>query len=253
MTFLSNATKLYFLFHIYTFSWLVSKAHQTHAFLNDQPFVTLRTIKLLRVQKIFSSSEEDYDSDEDDIYNPPHNDWLEAELVLRNFPISPDPAHTPYHIAISTCRSLQLVDYPTKSSGLERCFPLFTWECRKTVTARRGGDTVENFVKHGEFSPALQPFMGATKIELGEGTLTPGTATRGALVSFPAIIYGADVLGFQHPSGIIRDRVGPPKVTKMVIRLEEGRRPPMQGCWLVREVLDVNFAFAGDMGNVDMG
>jgi hypothetical protein len=43
-----------------------------------------------------------------------------------------------------------------------------------------------------------------------------------------------------------------PPVTHMVLRVEEQRRPPDQGCWLVREVLDVRHAFAGDMGN-DVG
>uniref|UniRef100_A0A7S1Z2H3 Tim44-like domain-containing protein n=1 Tax=Trieres chinensis TaxID=1514140 RepID=A0A7S1Z2H3_TRICV len=179
---------------------------------------------------------------------------MEAELTLRNFPSKPDPSISPELVAVSCCRSLQFVDHPSPDDGLRRIFPFFTWECRKAVTARRGGDVLERFVEHGSLSPALQPFMGATRIEVGEGTLTPKTQTRGDLVSFPVKVHGAAVLAFQHSSGLIRDRVGEePPITDMVMRLEQQRRPPMQGCWLVREVLDVRHAFAGDMGNAHVG
>lgn len=121
------------------------------------------------------------------------------------------------------------------------------------MTARKGGDTVERFCKYGELSPALQPFMGAQRIELGNATLTPGTMTRGALASFPVLVFGADALGIQHSSGFIRQEFGDPPQTNMVIRLEQQRRPPLQGCWLVKEVLDIRHAFAGDMGNAHVG
>mmetsp|Transcript_49352 Transcript_49352/g.57691 ORF Transcript_49352/g.57691 Transcript_49352/m.57691 type:complete len:243 (-) Transcript_49352:231-959(-) len=183
----------------------------------------------------------------------PSSDWTEAELTLKVFPTEPSPEMSPEFVAISCCRSLQFVDHPTESAGLERCFPFFAWECRNVVTARKGGDTVERFCKYGVLSPALQPFMGAKKIDLGEGTLNPGTMTRGDLVSFPVTVYGNDALSFQHPSGLIRDTIdSTPKESNFVIRMEKARRPPLQGCWLVKEVLDVRFAFAGDMGN-DIG
>lgn len=183
------------------------------------------------------------------------NDWLEAELTLLNFPFDqPDPALEPLQILQACCRSLQFVDHPTPLAGLARLFPFLTWECRKTVTARMGGDSVERFMKYGERSPALQPFMGATRLEWGEGTHTPATLHRGELISFPVAIHGSSTFQFQHSSGFIRPGISDaPPVTEMVVRMERERRPPLQGCWLIREVLDVRYAFAGDMGNAGVG
>lgn len=182
-------------------------------------------------------------------------DWLEAEFTLRNLPSEPSQDLTPEQVARTVCRSLQFVDHPRESAGLKRCFPFLTFECRKCVTARQGGETIERFCQYGILSPALQPFMGASRLDLGEPTWTPAKPPlRGALVSYPVEITSADVLALQYASGIVRSGVAsdPPKVS-MVVRLEQQRRPPMQGCWLVREILDVRFAFAGDMGNAHVG
>ena len=185
---------------------------------------------------------------------PEDSDWVTAELTLINGPQQPNPELDPETVAVTCSRALQWVDYPTKSAGLERCFQFFTWECRKVVTARRGGDTVERFCQHGLLSPALQPFMGAYRIDIGNVTLTPAQPPlRGALASFPIVIQGAPIFSAQHMSGMERNGVGIPPETHMVMRLEQQRRPPMQGCWLVREVLDVRHAFAGDLGNSGVG
>uniref|UniRef100_A0A7S2XKT3 Uncharacterized protein n=1 Tax=Attheya septentrionalis TaxID=420275 RepID=A0A7S2XKT3_9STRA len=178
-------------------------------------------------------------------------DWITAEFTLRQFPAEPDPALDPHSLAVWICRSVQFVDYPSSAAGLERIFDFFTWECRKAVTARQGGDTVERFCQYGLLSPALQPMMGATRIVVGDdGTLTPGTPTRGALYSFPITVYGASNLKFQYSSGHLREGIHTESPrTDLVLRLEQARRPPLTGCWLVREILDVRHAFAGDMGN----
>lgn len=182
------------------------------------------------------------------------NDWVEAELQLLDFPIEPSSDLSPEKVAKSCVRSLQLVDFPNENDGLIRCFPFFMWECRKVVTARQGGDTCERFVKYGLLSHPLQVFMGAKRIEFGEATFTPSlSATRGDLVSYPIVIYGSDVLSFQHSSGFIKNSIGAPPVTNMVMRLEKQRRPPLQNCWLVKELQDVNDFFAGDMGNAHVG
>ena len=47
-------------------------------------------------------------------------------------------------------------------------------------------------------------------------------------------------------SGLEKNGVSEPQEIHMVMRLEQQRRPPMQGCWMVRELLDVKHAFAGD-------
>eukprot|EP00977_Amphora_coffeiformis_P012827 scaffold3240_cov187-Amphora_coffeaeformis.AAC.22 len=197
----------------------------------------------------------DETNDDDDKISETESDWVQAELTIRQAPTEPSPDLSPETVALTCCRSLQWVDYPTESAGLARCFPFFTFECRKAVTARQGGNTVERFQQYGVLSPALQPFMGAHRIDFGEGTYTGAhPPMRGAMVSFAVEIQVAPVLAVQHPSGMERKGVvATPAAVHMVLRLEQQRRPPNQGCWLVREVLDVRHAFAGDMGNAHVG
>lgn len=183
------------------------------------------------------------------------SDWVEAEWTLMTAPQEPSPDLSAETVALTCARSLQWVDYPTPSAGLLRCFNFFEWECRERVTARMGGSNKDRFVEFGTLSPALQPFIGATKISIGEGTYSPTkTPARGEMVSFPFVIEGAEILSLQHPSGMSRGGVSErPPETHIVMRLQKQRRPPLQDCWLVREVLDVRHAFAGDMGNAHVG
>lgn len=200
-----------------------------------------------RSRRFFEAQGRNYENDES-------SDWVTAEFTLLNLPTEPSPELSAETVAIMCCRSLQWVDHPGESDGLRRCFPFFAWECRKVVTAHQGGDTVEHFCQYGLLSPALQPFMGAYRIDLGTVTVTPARPpTRGALASFPIIIQGAPILALQHPSGMNRTGVMVPPEIRMVMRLEKQRRPPLQDCWLVRDVLDIRHAFAGDMGNAHVG
>lgn len=151
-------------------------------------------------------------------------------------------------------RSLQLVDHPMSGAGLERCFEFFTIDCRAAVTARQGAKSLERFVEYGQLAPALQPYMGATKVQVGEGTYLPeNPPLRGSLVSFPVTIEGAAILSVQHSSGLVKAGVSAPPITNMVLPLEQQRRPPNQGCWMVKEIIDVRMVFAGDMGNAHVG
>jgi hypothetical protein len=187
------------------------------------------------------------------------SDWLEAELTLKSSPKFPNPDLLPHQVATICCRSLQWIDYPAVDAGLRRCYRFFTPECRRLVTGRQyssaADDSLEQFCQYASLSPALQPFMGATRVEVGDVTLTPAQPPmRGALASFPIVIHGAPVLSILHASGMIRGGVASsPPTTHMVMRLEEQRRPPHQACWMVREIMDVRHAFAGDMGNAHVG
>jgi hypothetical protein len=213
------------------------------------------------------SPNDDYDDDDLDLDLDPdkeeeimldlydnESDWAQAELTLLNAPNHPHPDMDAFETATLICRSLQFVDYPITSSGLERCFEFFTLDCRAAVTARQGARSVERFIEYGQLAPALQPFMGATRVQIGEATFTEAKPPlRGALCSFPVTIEGAPILAVQHPSGMTKGGVSQPPITNMVMRLEQQRRPPNQYCWMVREILDVRMAFAGDMGNVHVG
>lgn len=199
--------------------------------------------------------EHDYEEDENEINEEKltilnFDDWTTAEFTILNGPKEPSPTLSPNDVAVIIARALQFVDHPQPNFGFHTCFEFFTWECRKTVTARKGGDTISNFCKYGLLSPALQPFMGASTIIVGEETITPAKPPlRGSIASFPILIKTADVLSVRYMSGMDKNGVSLPPEIQMVLRLEQQRRPPMQGCWLVREVLDVRHAFAGDLGN----
>lgn len=181
-------------------------------------------------------------------------EWSHAEKILKTLPSIPSADLPPDVVALTVCRSLQWVDYPTEGSGLERCFDFLTWECRKCVTGRQGGDTVEQFCEYGLLAPALQVFMGARKIAFGEATKTPAhPPLRGGLYSVPVTVEGAPILSVRYPSGLDRSGVASPPQTQMILRLEEQRRPPQQGCWLVKEIMDPYHAFDGDLGNSGVG
>lgn len=89
-----------------------------------------------------SDDEEDSDVDETD-----ESDWMQAELTLMNMPTVPHPELEPEQVALACCRSLQWVDYPQPGDGLRRCYDFFTFECRKAVTARQGGQSVDRFIE----------------------------------------------------------------------------------------------------------
>ena len=137
------------------------------------------------------------------------SDWITAEFTLLQSPEKPNPTLDALAVATTVVRSLQWVDYPTPNAGLERCFAFFSWECRKTVTARQGGDSLERFIEYGKRSPALQPFMGATRVHVGEGTYTPPPTPphRGAMVSFPVVLHSAPIYALHHISGMNRTGV----------------------------------------------
>ena len=245
-----------FLFLVLTVSSLRRSAVSSFLVRNEESLTTCSILghaRILPKLKLHDDNDAYPGEDEEDIRTQT-SDWVTAEFTLRTAPTTPDPNLDPETVAITCLRNLQFVDYPTESAGLTRCFAFFAWECRKAVTARQGGDTVERFIQHGMFSPALQPFMGAYRVTMGNMTYTPAKPPlRGALASFPVVIHGAPILSVQHMSGMSRTGVGTPPETHFVIRLEQQRRPPMLGCWLVREVLNVRHAFAGDMGNVHVG
>ena len=220
---------------------------------------------------------DDYDDSNDEYYEDDDNeepeedevdasfasssssDWVEAEFTLANrgTPTEPRPELDAATVANLCCRSLQWVDYPTPLAGLKRCYEFFMPSCREVVTARQGGKTMNRFLQYGVLAPALQPFMGASRVtvRLEEATMIDAKPPlRGAMWTAPVDIHGAPVLSLQHPSGIHRSGIATaPPITNMVLRLEQQRRPPYQGCWMVREILDVRHAFAGDLGNAHVG
>ena len=160
-------------------------------------------------------------------------------------PMRPSPDLEPVEIVNACFGGLQRPDVPLPDAGYERLFYFCTYTCRKAITARMGADSLANFTKHTELSPAIQPFTRAASIRIvDEPTIIQGTPTRG-----PMATVGVDVFiapSFRHASGYEKESDAP-EALRFAIRLQQERRPPKN--WLITEILDTRFAFAGDTGN----
>lgn len=95
-----------------------------------------------------------------------------------------------------------------------------------------------------------QPFIGAARLDFGEITTIDGTPTRGAIVSCTVRVRAAPALAARHASGLARTAEhdgdgggaalhpsGLPVAT-FAVRLQQQRRPPLQGAWLVTDLID---------------
>ena len=160
-------------------------------------------------------------------------------------PMRPSPDLDPIEIVNVCFGGLQQPDEPLPDAGYERLFYFCTYTCRKAITARMGADSLSNLTKHTELSPAIQPFTRAASIRIvEEPTIIAGTPTRG-----PMATVGVDVFiapSIRHASGYEKESDAP-EALRFAIRLQQERRPPKN--WLITEILDTRFAFAGDTGN----
>ena len=160
-------------------------------------------------------------------------------------PMRPSPDLEPIEIVNACFGGLRTPDDPLPDAGYERLFYFCTYTCRKAITARMGADSLANFTKHTELSPAIQPFTRAASIRIvDEPTIIAGTPTRGPMATVGVDVFIAPT--FRHASGYEKESDAP-EALRFAIRLQQERRPPKN--WLITEILDTRFAFAGDTGN----
>lgn len=177
-----------------------------------------------------------------------------AELAALSLPSEPATSLSPADVVSALCRGLQYHQVPTPDAGVERVYRFSTFECRAALTARRGYKSgVEKFVQHAE----LWTIPGCRSFRLvGEPTIIAGTQVRGALASL-AVDVVEDV-GFRFRSGHRRGgggaggAAGAESVERYLFTLEQQRRPPLAGCWLVKGLLPMreHMLFNGDTGAV---
>ena len=192
------------------------------------------------------------------------NDWAMAQRTLHDFfsthQTPTADLQSPAEVAMACLRSLQFVDYPVDGAGLQRIYPFLTWNCIKHVVGENdvhgslGGQ--ERFGQRGALSPVLQTFFGATQIVLDEtaSTTIAATPTRGKILIFPVHVTTAPATAFCHASGVLKDGIARNAPTKrMILRLEQQRRPPLAGCWLVRDIIDAKYAKGGNGWSRDEG
>ena len=170
---------------------------------------------------------------------------VRTRVIRGALPMRPSPDLAPTQIVEACLGGLQQPDEPLPDAGYERLFYFCTYTCRKAITARMGADSLANFTKHTELSPAVQPFTRAARIRIvDEPTIIAGTPTRGPMATVGVDVFIAPT--FRHASGYEKESDAP-EALRFAIRLQQERRPPKN--WLITEILDTRYAFAGDTGN----
>jgi len=182
----------------------------------------------------------------------------DTALQALSLPSKPSPDLRPGDVCLAICRGLQHVDVPTPGYGFERLFHFSTYECRAALTARRGKENIENFMRECTQRPtqALYPLLRCAAFTIDEPTVIAGTATRGALATVVVALHTAP--GFRFPSGFERLRDDGVQRTRddgertrdedelVRFTFQQERRPPMEGCWLLKELLPQRLQQLGD-------
>ena len=96
---------------------------------------------------------------------------------------------------------------------------------------------MERFVEYAS-SPAFSCIVNCRDFEVSLPRITPGTQTRGPMATVMVQVRGWQDDGSEEEGQRVR------------WTLEEQRRPPLSGCWMVREVIAMQdwFLFNGDTG-----
>jgi len=185
-----------------------------------------------------------------------NDDWMEAELTVLRFPRVPSPDLAARDVALGCLRSLQIL---RGGSSLQRVRPFLTAHCLATLTNRNPqdyeNDPDQNLLQE---HPVLSLFPQASRIRLhcDRAKCSPATTVRGDILSIPVTVHHSPESVFVHsPSGrFVRPVIGSsPKVSNVVVRMEQSRRPPHEDCWMVREIANVDYAKGGQGWSRDEG
>ena len=118
--------------------------------------------------------------------------------------------------------SLAKNDEPRANAGLEVCFDFSSDRCRAAL-----GGSLENFINFAS-NPIFASMVNAKEWNVvSVGPVIAGSQTRGAMKTV--------LIDLKPESG--RDR-------RFLWTMQQERRPPRQGCWLVHECIFVENAFA---------
>lgn len=134
----------------------------------------------------------------------------------------PNPELSAVDIVDTCMDSLMRNDDPRANAGLEVCFNFSSDRCRASL-----GGSLENFIEFAS-NPIFASMVNAKewgKVKIGP--IIAGSQTRGAMQTV--------LVDLKPESG--RDR-------RFLWTLQQERRPPRQGCWLVHECIFVENAFA---------
>lgn len=140
------------------------------------------------------------------------------------------------HDVVTMCMNhLQDNHVPVANAGLQVCFDFSSDRCRAAC-----GGSLQDFVEY-----AANPTFGALlyceswKV-LSIGPIIAGTPTRGAMQTVLIEVQSA-----SSPSSTSSATASASKAPKRFLwTLQQERRPPRQGCWLVHEVLFTKNAYS---------
>ena len=139
-------------------------------------------------------------------------------IEYDDFLPNPNPDLTAQDV-VNACMSTML---QRQDAGLEVCFNFSSDQCRAAL-----GGSLEKFVQYAT-NPVFGFLVKCIDWEIVSiGPVIPGTPTRGAMQT---ILLDAK----QEDDGARR----------FLWTLQQERRPPRQGCWIIHEVIYVKNAFA---------
>eukprot|EP00967_Tisochrysis_lutea_P108350 scaffold167755_cov23-Tisochrysis_lutea.AAC.2 len=188
---------------------------------------------------------------------------LDAPLDL---PMEPDPDLGVLDAIRVVCTGLEFNDYPTADAGVVRLYNWMTPQGRVKLappppqSGTQTGVTVEYFVEHAG-GAALGALLACSQWSfIGEPRLMPATNAHGALatqmievLNLPEDLTLTDVLDRASVCEEILRAVKKgepmpnmpatpnnlPQRARFLVSLEQQRRPPQLGCWLIKEILSL--------------
>ena len=139
---------------------------------------------------------------------------------------TPDPALSPVEIVDICQRALQKNDFPEVDAGRELNFA-FAGDQLRAIW----GGSMDEFVRWSKANPVFEYMVDCDDFEILEDTVetNEGTPTRGSLTKMVVRVRNDN----QPSKKGARDYLW---------TLQQERRPPMAGCWLLWQVIAVDKA-----------
>jgi len=186
----------------------------------------------------------------------------EIELL----PMEPTPELGPVETMFVICAGLKYNNWPNVDAGMERLYNHLTPMGRVAIaptppkSGLQGGVTLEYFMANAG-SAAVGALLMCSRFEFtGDVTISPGSQARGRIATQMVTVYNdqedAELVSLvsaapeQHAAILEAVRkgekpplpsliAGAPKASRFFFHLEEERRPPHQGCWLLKEMFSM--------------
>jgi hypothetical protein len=191
-----------------------------------------------------------------------------AVSEVAELPMQPSKELGPEVTLNTVCDGLRNNDFPTPDKGIERLYNFMTPQGLVKLapvppkSGLQGGVTLEYFLEHAA-GPALGSLIYCHSTRLiGETRISPGSNTRGriatvllevrnspleddsnrmealkALVSAPDDFLEAILAAKRNSTPLPSPPEGLLLKSRFWVQIEEQRRPPQQGAWLIKEFM----------------